>query len=55
MDSTDEEDYSEDIEDVWVERCCICKIYLLDDEMFYDLEVDNVKCEWCWFSEGKHN
>ena len=52
MDSSDEDNNEdEDIEDHWVERCSICKIYLLDDEMWYDLEEDEIKCENCWYNE----
>jgi hypothetical protein len=55
MDSSDDSSNEDDlIDDKWSARCIICKIYLLDYEMFYDLEEDDVKCEWCWFSERKH-
>ena len=52
MDSSDED---EDIEDHWAGRCSICKIYLLDDDVWYDLEEDDVKCENCWYNECKNN
>ena len=56
MDSSDEDvNEDEDIEDHWAEQCSICKIYLLDDDVWYDLEEDDVKCENCWYNECKNN
>lgn len=56
MDSSDDSNDSSDDEfdeydqDQWSAYCVICKIYLSDIEMFYDLDADETLCEWCFFA-----